>query len=123
MYNLIQNLPVANIDAIPNPKNAEPICNTRISLSPYMTRINPPIKKYKIISGSLDLFYIYSQYFKRKNHFYFSKAIFLTYARHEATQNHDINWSQINSSKNTGKSHGCKGTPKYGCDFCSNLFA
>ena len=70
-------LPVANIDAIPNPKNAEPICNTKISLSPYMTRINPPIKKYKIISGSLDLFYIYSQYFKRKNHFYFSKAIFL----------------------------------------------
>lgn len=38
-------LPVANIDAIPNPKNAEPICNTKISLSPYMTRINPPIKK------------------------------------------------------------------------------
>ena len=45
MYNLIQNLPVANIDAIPNPKNADPICNTRTSLSPYMTRINPPIVK------------------------------------------------------------------------------
>ena len=55
MYNLIQNLPVANIDAIPNPKKAEPICNTRISVSPYMTRTNPPIKKYKMIGGSLDL--------------------------------------------------------------------